>query len=175
MKNVLTFLFLLTFQGIIFSQSDSYTDRYTGMEFVKVKAGIFTMGCISQQGDDCKYVANSSYRVRLTQNYWLGKYEVTQAQWRMVMGRNPSEFKNCDNCPVEWVSWDDIQKFLRKLNAKTGKNYRLPTEAEWEYAAQGGAKSRGYKYAGSNNVSEVAWLASNSGRKTHPVGQKAPQ
>lgn len=100
----------------------------------------------------------------MTQDYYLGKYEVTQAQWRKVMGGNPSYFENCDNCPVEGVSWNDVQKFLRKLNAATGK---------WEYATRGGNKSKGYQYAGSNDIHEVAWYAGNSGDKTHPVGQKA--
>jgi formylglycine-generating enzyme required for sulfatase activity len=103
-------------------------------------------------------------------NYELGKFEVTQAQWRAVMGNNPSEFKACgDNCPVEMVSWNDIQEFLQKLNAKTGKNYRLPTEAEWEYACYGGTKT---EYCGSNDINAVAWFWDNSGRTTHPVGQK---
>ena len=107
-------------------------------------------------------------------DFYIGKYEVSQKQWREVMGSNPSYNKNCDNCPVERVSWNDIQAFLRKLNAKTGKTYRLPTEAEWEYAARGGNKSRGYKYSGSNTIDEVAWYSSNSGSKTHPVGTKKP-
>ena len=103
----------------------------------------------------------------------MGKYEVTQAQWKAVMGSNPSRFKG-DNLPVENVSWDDVQAFIRKLNQLTGKRYRLPTEAEWEYAARGGNKSRGYKYAGGNNIDEVAWYDGNSGERTHPVGKKRP-
>ena len=91
------------------------------------------------------------------------------------MGTNPSHFKNCDDCPVEQVSWNDIQTFLKKLNATTGANYRLPTENEWEYAARGGHKNAGYKvYAGSNNLNAVAWNGSNSDNKTHRVGQKSP-
>ena len=104
----------------------------------------------------------------------IGKYPVTQAQWREVMGSNPSWFKNCDDCPVEDVSWNDIQDFLKKLNGLTGKTYRLPTEAEWEYAAKGGKLSKGYKYAGSNDLNEVGWYWKNSDGKTHPVGSKAP-
>ncbi len=99
--------------------------------------------------------------------------EVTQAQWQAIMGSNPSEFKDCPTCPVEQVSWDDVQEFLKKLNAlNSGAKYRLPTEAEWEYAARGGAKSRGYLYAGSNDLKEVAWYDGNSGSKTHPRGSK---
>ena len=90
------------------------------------------------------------------------------------MENNPSNFSGCDQCPVEEVSWNDIQEFLRRLNTRTGQNYRLPTEAEWEFAARGGNKSRGYKYAGSNNIADVAWYLSNSGYKTRPVGQKSP-
>jgi formylglycine-generating enzyme required for sulfatase activity len=89
------------------------------------------------------------------------------------MGANPSFFKG-DNLPVEKVSWDDVQDFIRKLNAQTGKRYRLPTEAEWEFAARGGNRSGGYKYAGSNSLGNVAWYDDNAGNKTHPVGQKTP-
>jgi formylglycine-generating enzyme required for sulfatase activity len=89
------------------------------------------------------------------------------------MGSNPSWFKG-DNLPVEDVSWDYVQEFIKKLNAKTGKTYRLPTEAEWEYAARGGNKSKGYKYSGSDKIEDVAWYAGNPGYKTHPVGTKKP-
>ena len=106
-------------------------------------------------------------------DFYIGKYEVTQAQWRAVMGSNPSHFKG-DNLPVEMVSWDDVQEFIKKLNSTTGKTYRLPTEAEWEYAARGGDKSKGYKYSGSDKIEDVAWYIGNSGRKTHPVGTKKP-
>ena len=105
-------------------------------------------------------------------NYELGKYEVTQKEWREVMGSNPPELKftSCgDTCPVENVSWNDIQEFLQKLNAKTGKQYRLPTEAEWEYACYGGSQT---EYCGSNDINAVAWYDSNSNQTTHPVGQK---
>ena len=103
----------------------------------------------------------------------IGKTEVTQELWEAVMGSNPSEF-NGSNLPVENVSWEDCQTFIRKLNALTGKNFRLPTEAEWEYAARGGNNSRGYKYSGSNTVSNVAWYKDNSSSTTHPVATKAP-
>ena len=106
-------------------------------------------------------------------DFYIGKYPVTQAIWETVMGDNLSDFKGEDR-PVKSVSWDDIQKFLKKLNKLTGKAYRLPTEAEWEYAAKGGNKSKGYKYAGSDNINDVAWYDDNSGGETHPAGQKAP-
>ena len=109
-------------------------------------------------------------------NYEMGKYDVTQKEWRDIMGGNPSNFKNCgDTCPVEQVSWDDVQEFIQKLNAKTGKKYRLPTEAEWEYACYGGSKT---EYCGGNDIDAVAWHCGpllnggNSNGTTHPVGQK---
>jgi formylglycine-generating enzyme required for sulfatase activity len=138
---------------------------------VRVRGGTFTMGCTGEQGGDCDDDEKPTHQVTVS-DYYIGKYEVTQKEWRGVMGNSPSNFKNCDNCPVEQVSWADIQEFLSKLNAKTGKSYRLPTEAEWEYAARGGSSGRGYKYSGSNNLDEVAWYDGNSGSKTHPVGQK---
>jgi len=105
--------------------------------------------------------------------FYIGKFEVTQAQWQEVMGSNPSFFKG-SNLPVEKVSWDDVQEFINKLNARTGKNYRLPTEAEWEFAAKGGNLTKGYEYSGSNNIDDVAWYKENSGEKTNPVGTKKP-
>ena len=138
-----------------------------------VAGGTFAMGCTSEQGSDCWPAGRPPHSVTVS-DFYIGKYEVTQKEWREVMGKDPSSFKNCDNCPVEKVSWDDIQEFLVKLNKKTGDTYRLPTEAEWEYAARGGALSEGYKYSGSNSEDEVSWHYGNSGKKTHPVGQKRP-
>ena len=102
----------------------------------------------------------------------IGKYEVTQAQWAAVMGSNPSYFKDCDDCPVEQVSWNAVQEYIQKLNAQTGKNYRLPTEAEWEFSARGGKSSKGFTYSGLNDADAVAWNSGNSGSKTHAVGGK---
>ena len=140
------------------------------IDMVKVEAGIFMMGATSEMQnpeDDEKPV----HQVTLTDDYYMGKYEVTQALWQTVMGSNPSYFKG-DNLPVENVSWDDCQEFISKLNCMTGRKFRLPTEAEWEYAARGGKKSRGYQYSGSSTISDVAWYVDNSGLKTHPVGTK---
>jgi sulfatase modifying factor 1 len=135
-------------------------------EMVFVEGGTFQMG--SSSGDSDEQPVHS---VTLS-SFSIGKYEVTQAQWKAVMGNNPSNFGGCDNCPVETVSWNDVQEFIRKLNAQTGKNYRLPTEAEWEFAAKGGKQSRGYIYSGSNDLGSVAWYSDNSESKTHPVGSK---
>ena len=142
------------------------------IEMVKVEAGSFNMGATSEMEnpfEDEKPV----HRVTLTNDYYIGKYEVTQALWKTVMGNKPSRFKG-DALPVEQVSWNDCQKFITKLNKLTGKNFRLPTEAEWEYAARGGKKSRGYQYSGSNTLGDVAWYYDNSGNKTHAVGTKQP-
>jgi len=103
-------------------------------------------------------------------NYEIGKYDVTQKEWRDIMGTNPSKFTTCgDNCPVEQVSWNDVHEFLQKLNAKTGRQYRLPIEEEWEYACYGGIKT---EYCGGSNFDSVAWYKDNSNSTTHPVGQK---
>ena len=142
------------------------------IEMVKVEAGSFNMGATPEMEnpyDSEKPV----HRVTLTNNYYIGKYEVTQALWQAVMGSNPSGFKG-DNLPVEEVSWNECQDFISKLNAMTGKRFRLPTEAEWEYAARDGNKSRGYQYSGSNTLGDVAWYSGNSSSRTHAVGTKQP-
>ena len=112
-----------------------------------------------------------SQKVTLS-DFSIGKYPITQAEWQAVMGNNPSHFKGDDRYPVENVNWDDCQEFIKKLNEKAGKKYRLPTEAEWEFAARGGNQSKGYEYSGSNTLDEVAWYFANSDSKTHPVGTK---
>ena len=140
------------------------------IEMVKVEAGTFMMGATSEMKDpdsDEKPV----HQVTLTNDYYIGKYEVTQALWQAVMGNNPSHFKG-ENLPVETVSWNDCQEFISKLNTMTGQNFRLPTEAEWEYAARGGKKSRRYRYSGSRKISDVAWYNDNDGVETREVGTK---
>jgi formylglycine-generating enzyme required for sulfatase activity len=156
------------------NSSSVFGNNRSGMQAVKpemvfVQGGTFWMGCADKQGD-CGYYEQPAHKVTVS-DFYIGKYEVTQAQWKSLMGSNPSKFKG-DNLPVEQVSWKDAQKFIERLNAATGKQYRLPTEAEWEYAARGGAQSRGYIYSGSNSVYEVAWCSCNSGNETHPVGVK---
>ena len=140
------------------------------IDMVRVEAGTFTMGATPEMVNSYGY-EKPAHQVTLTNDYYISKYEVIQALWQAVMGNNPSYFKG-DNLPVENVSWKDCKKFISKLNRITGKKFRLPTEAEWEYAARGGKKSRGYQYSGSNNFADVAWYEDNSGSGTHAVGSK---
>ena len=133
---------------------------------VYVSGGTFIMG-----GDDSSDQM-PTHSVTLS-SYYICKYEVTQALWRAVMGSNPSNFKG-NNLPVENVSWYDCQTFIKRLNSYTGRDFRLPTEAEWEFAARGGNYSRHYKYSGSNNLDDVAWYIDNSNKRPHPVGTKQP-
>lgn len=136
-----------------------------GMEFAYIPAGSFQMG--SDNGDPNE---RPIHQVTFARGFYMGRYEVTQAQWQQVMGSNPSNFKNCDQCPVENVSWDDAQEFIKKLNAQNdGYTYGLPSEAEWEYACRAGTTG---DYAGDPN--SMAWYTANADYKTHPVGQKQP-
>jgi len=155
---------------------------------IAVEGGTFTMGATDEQGNFAyDYHARPVHQVTLS-SYCISETEVTQALWLAVMGSNPSLFSSnyyfTENLqrPVESVAWDDCQTFIAKLNQLTGKNFRLPTEAEWEYAARGGNKSQGYKYAGSNNIDDVAWCWDNipsqtygaEGYGTQTVATKAP-
>lgn len=142
-------------------------------DMVKVEAGTFMMGATPEMKstDDSE---KPVHQVTLTKDYYIGKTEVTQALWQAVMGSNPSNFKG-NNKPVECVGWDDCQKFIAKLNSLTGKKFRLPTEAEWEFAARGGNKSKHYQYSGSNNLDEVAWYGEDWDKgTTHDVATKKP-
>ncbi len=146
-----------------------------GVRFVMVpvQGGTFTMGATPEQGSDAASDEKPAHKVTLS-SYYIGQTEVTQELWTAVMGSNPSYHKgNGSNLPVEQVSWNDCQTFITKLNAITGRRFRLPTEAEWEYAARGGNKSKGYKYSGGNDIGSVAWYCDNSDRKTHTVATKA--
>jgi len=140
---------------------------------VLVKGGTFTMGCTDEQGKSCENDEKPAHSVTLA-DFYIGKYEVTQRQWYEVTGSNPTAFTKNRNLPVDNVSWDEVQEFIRKLNEKTGKTYRLPTEAEWEYAARGGSKTSGYRYSGGNNIDKVAWYRDNSELETHSVGGRQP-
>ena len=130
------------------------------------------MGGTSEQGNDADRDEKPVHEVTLS-DYYMGKYEVRQSEWEAVMGNNPSYFEGVD-LPVEGVSWSDCHEFIGRLNALTGLSFKLPTEAQWEYAARGGRLSKGYKYSGSNNLGEVGWYGSNSGNCTHRVGEKQP-
>ncbi len=162
-------------QPSVSSTKRDFTETVLGinMKMVYVKGGTFRMGATLEQGDDVEDWEKPVHSVILS-DYYIGKFEVTQGLWKAVMGSNPSYFSRGDDYPVESVSWNDIQTFLTKLNQQTGKNYALPTEAQWEYAARGGAKSERYKYSGSHTIGDVAWFSSNSSSSTHPVGTKQP-
>lgn len=137
-------------------------------EMVFVQGGTFIMGNRDIVRDGERYEDELPPHEVTVKDFYIGKYEVTQSEWRGVMGSNPSYNSNCDQCPVEIVSWDAVQVFIRKLNAQTGKIFRLPTEAEWEYAARGGNKTNGYLYSGSHDVADVAWYDINAnGRSIH--------
>ena len=139
---------------------------------VYVEGGTFTMGAKADENYWDVEHAWPAHQVTVS-GFYLCRYETTQALWQKVMGKNPSEYRGA-NHPVESVSWNDIQNFIRKLNALTGKHYRLPTEAEWEWAARGGKRSQGYRYSGSNNIDEVAWYKRNTHDRHMPVGTKRP-
>ncbi len=150
----------------------SFTVNGVTFTMVTVEGGTFTMDATEEQGSDVWDYEEPAHQVTLS-SFSIGQTEVTQALWLAVMGKNPSKYKG-DKRPVEQVSWEDCQKFIKKLNKMTGQHFRLPTEAEWEYAARGGNKSKGYKYSGSDDLRSVAWYDGNSGSATHDVATKAP-
>ena len=154
------------------SGRETITVNGVSFDMIKVEGGTFTMGATSEQGNDAHYSEKPAHQVTLS-DYYIGEKEVTQALWQAVMGSNPSSIKGNSN-PVEYVSWNDCQEFIRKLNSLTARTFRLPTEAEWEFAARGGNESKGYKYSGSNSIDNVAWYTSNSSSKTHAVKTKSP-
>ena len=156
------------------SQGANRTFTVGGVSFtmVAVQGGTFTMGGTSEQGSDAVHWEKPPHNVTLS-SYYIGQTEVTQELWQTVMGVNPSYFTGSKK-PVESVSWEDCQEFIKRLNEITGRHFRLPTESEWEYAARGG-HSGGYKYSGSDNIYDVAWLGESSpDYGTHAVGTKLP-
>ncbi len=154
---------------VVFAESQTTSQKNAiGMEFVKIEPGTFTMGCVAND-TQCNNDEKPAHTVHLTKAFEMGKYEVTQSEWKSVMGSNPSTIK-VDDHPVETVSKDEAHDFLAKLNAKNdGYRYRLPTEAEWEYAARAGSTNA---YGG--KLDDIAWHAGNSEDETHPVGKKKP-
>lgn len=139
----------------------------TTFEMIRVAGGSFMMG------SDQETIWERPIHPVDVPNFWLGKYPVTQKLWQAVMGRNPALFKGSMN-PVEWVSWNDVQNFIQKLNDITGEAYRLPSESKWEFAARGGNLSQGLRFSGSSKLKEVGWYALNSHRETKTVGLKSP-
>ncbi|TNF99813.1 MAG: formylglycine-generating enzyme family protein, partial [Gammaproteobacteria bacterium] len=133
---------------------------------IAIPAGSFLMG-----SNDARVAEEPVHRVHVSA-FKMAETEVTQQQWQIIMGTNPAKYKNCDNCPVEQVSWNDIQLYLKKLNNKTGKQYRLPTEAEWEYACRSGGKNE--RYCGGNKRDNLGWHLNNSDKTPHQVKQKDP-
>lgn len=151
--------------------TETFTVNGVSFTMVEVEGGTFTMGATAEQGAAAKKDEKPAHQVSLS-SYSIGKTEVTQELWQAVMGSNPSYFIGNMNRPVECVSWEDCQTFITKLNEMTGKTFRLPTEAEWEFAARGGNQSKGYRYAGSSKINDVAWYSNISGSVTRPVGTK---
>ena len=154
---------------LAFFGNQTFTVNGVSFTMIAVEGGTFQMGATSEQGSNADSDEKPVHSVTLS-DYYIGETEVTQELWTAVMGNNPSYYKG-NNKPVEQVSWNDCQEFIKKLNQLTGKNFRLPTEAEWEYAARGGKKSKGYKYSGSNTIDNVAWCCDNSS-STHDVKTK---
>ena len=152
-------IFSLTVNGVIF-------------EMVYVEGGTFDMGATTEQGSDAESDEKPVHSVTLD-GYYIGKFEVTLELWEAVMGSKPSSNVGAQY-PVENVTWEDCQEFISSLNSLTGRTFRLPAEAEWEYAARGGNKSSHFKYSGSDNIGDVAWYSSNSGATIHLVGTKSP-
>lgn len=159
-----------------------FTVNGESFEMVLVEGGTFMMGGTDEQGDDCESNEKPPQEESVD-SFYIGKYEVTQKLWNAIVNNdiNRSFNSGCADCPVEQVSWNDAQFFVTKLSILTQKHFRLPTEIEWEYAARGGNRSRGYKYSGSHNIDDVAWYIENYqksryGEKgtTHPVGMKEP-
>jgi formylglycine-generating enzyme required for sulfatase activity len=159
MRNLLFFVFLFMISQS-WAQDKAKIEKL--LEFVKVEGGTYTMG-----------FEETAHQVELS-SFYMQKTEVIQELWEAVMGSNPSQDKTWKDNPVTNVNWNDCGEFIIKLNSITGEKYRLPTEAEWEYAARGGKLSKGYKYSGSDDLNEVAWSSENSNLKLHPVAEKKP-
>ena len=168
---IFSLFFIFCVASIPHVAAEPNPEPVTGMEFVRVPGGCFQMGSNNADDDSNERPAHEI----CVSIFEMGKYKVTQGQWQAVMGNNPSHFAACGkNCPVENVSWQDVQTFTSKINAQSKEKagYRLPTEAEWEYACRFGGTQE--KYCGGDALDQVAWYNSNSNKTTHPVGRKAP-
>ena len=162
----LTILIFILFSSLTGMHAQTFTVNGVSFNMIYVEGGTFKMG--SSAWDSEAYENECpAHKVTLS-SYMIGQTEVTQELWQAVMGDNPSDYHVYPTCPVEEVSWDDCQEFINKLNALTGQQFRLPTEAEWEFAARGGNKSKGYKYSGSKKIKDVGWYWQNSGDKYLP-------
>jgi formylglycine-generating enzyme required for sulfatase activity len=150
----------------------TFTVKGVAFKMIYVEGGSFMMGAPDYDSEAAE-IEKPAHRVSLD-GYYIAETQVTQELWYEVMGDNPSDFKGNAQRPVDSVSWNDCQEFINKLNQHTGQKFSLPTEAQWEYAARGGKKSKGYKYAGGNDLSRVAYYNGNSNSETHPVRQKLP-
>ena len=177
MKKLLVLILVTAFSLSAFAQKGKNKDIPVVIQqlinnMVPVEGGIFLMGGTAEQGSEVSDLEFPIHEVTVS-SFSINKYEVTQEEWEAVMGENPARLHGVKH-PVEQVSYRDCQRFIRKLNKLTGKKFRFPTEAEWEFAARGGNLTEGYKYAGSNDIQEIAWFSENSGGGTQEVGQKKP-
>lgn len=168
--SILTLLLLLSTTGTLLAATPApnYTDAKTGMEFVLVPGGCYQMGNLQGGGSYTEYPVHEV----CVDSFYIGKTEVTQGQWLKLMKENPSTIKLGDDYPVESLSRDDAAQFMKKMTDKSGKGYRLPTEAEWEFACRSGGKDQ--KFCGGDNSKDVAWFDKNSNKKSNPVAQKKP-
>ena len=184
MKKLTFFVSMLTLSLSIMAQQD-FTETAFGidMKMIYVEGGTFTMGCTSDQGGDC-YDNEKPRRETTVDSFYIGMLEVTQSQWEKVMGTtiyqqqseagvNYNKGIGADY-PMYYVNWEEAKEFCARLSSQTGRNYSLPTEAEWEYAARGGNKHEGTKYSGGWNIDDVGWYEGNSGFMAHPCGSKRP-
>lgn len=181
----LLFMFAATVATTAQNHVANYTESAYGvnMKMIYVRGGEFLMGGTEEQGEDARADEAVVRKVKVN-DFYIGQFEVTQAQWRAVMGTDISRQKHLagaaayyglgGNYPMYWITWDEAVEFCNRLSQKTGKHYSLPTEAEWEYAARGGRAAEATRYAGSDDITQVAWYFENSHSSTHPVGSKKP-